>query len=112
MLGITDMSVSGNCKSWMAMAVAAFSASCMAEAESPYGAVAHITVNEPPARTCEMMRVAGLRWVRSDICWSVVERQPGVWDFSRYDRIVSECEAAGVQLLPILYRPPARAMPM
>ena len=79
---------------------------------SPYGACAHITVNEPPARTCEMMRMAGLRWVRSDVAWRGIEKKPGVWDFSRYDRILSECEAEGVQLLPIIYRPPAWAQPV
>jgi len=81
-------------------------------ADSPYGACAHITVNEPPARTCEMMRVAGLRWVRSDIDWRKIEKEPGVWDFSQYDRVVEACEAEGVQLLPILYRPPERAKPI
>ena len=69
---------------------------------SPYGACAHITRNEPAAKTCAVMRQGGLRWVRSDFDWHSVEKKPGVWDFSKFDRVVAECEAAGVQLLPIL----------
>ena len=70
--------------------------------DSPYGACAHITRNEPAAKTCQMMREAGLRWVRCDFDWRSVETAPGVWDFSKLDRVVAACEAAGVQPLPIL----------
>ncbi len=80
--------------------------------ENPYGACAHVTVNEPAARTCAAMRGAGLSWVRSDIDWRKIEREPGVWDFSGYDRVVAECEGEGMQLLPILYRPPTWAQPV
>ena len=69
---------------------------------NPYGACAHVTRGEPAARTCAMMRLAGMGWVRSDFDWSAVERKPGEWDFARFDKVVSDCEAQGVQLLPIL----------
>lgn len=105
-----------NGMSWLAAAMltsATVAATAAASAfESPYGACAHVTVNEPPARTCAAMRAAGLKWVRSDIDWRKVEKTPGEWDFSEYDRVVAECEAEGVQLLPILYRPPAWAEPV
>ena len=70
--------------------------------DSPYGACAHITRNEPAGKICQMMREAGLRWVRCDFDWRSVETAPGVWDFSKLDRVVAECEAAGGQPLPIL----------
>ena len=79
--------------------------------DSPYGACAHVTRNEPVAQTCAAMGEAGLRWVRSDFDWRAVEKSPGVWDFTEYDRILSDCEAAGMQLLPILYSPPKWAEP-
>ena len=70
--------------------------------KSPYGACAHVTRNEPAGRTCGMLRTAGIGWVRGDFDWRQIERKPGEWDFAAFDRIVGECEAAGVQLLPIL----------
>ena len=91
-----------------AAAALAAAMACATDA-SPYGACAHITVNEPAARTCAMMRQSGLRWVRSDIDWRKIEKTPGVFDFSKYDRVVAECEAEGVQLLPVVFRPPAWA---
>ena len=69
---------------------------------SPYGACAHITRDEPPARTCAMMRQAGMGWVRSDFDWRSIERKRGEWDFSCFDKVVSTCEAEGMQFLPIL----------
>ena len=71
---------------------------------NPYGACAHITGHEHPAvqKTCAMMRQAGMGWVRCDFHWHSVEKKKGEWDFSRFDGVVSECEAAGLQLLPIL----------
>ena len=71
-------------------------------AKNPYGACAHVTRGEPPARTCAMMRQAGMGWVRCDFDWRSIETKKGVWDFSKFDKIVSECETAGIQFLPIL----------
>ena len=99
-------------KSWLLPALAAVAIPVMGDAANPYGACAHVTRNEPAARTCAAMRPTGLGWVRSDFDWFELEKHPGEWDFSRYDRILSECEAAGMQLLPILYRPPAWAEPV
>ena len=70
--------------------------------KNPYGACEHVTRGEPAARTCAMLRQAGIGWVRSDFDWQAIERKPGEWNFSTFDRIVGECEAEGVQLLPIL----------
>ena len=78
---------------------------------NPYGACAHVTYGEPAARTCAMLRQAGIGWVRSDFDWNLVARRPGEWDFSAFDRIVDDCEAQGVQLLPILGRSVAWANP-
>ncbi|MBQ6247794.1 MAG: beta-galactosidase [Kiritimatiellae bacterium] len=104
--------MTGNGKLVVAAALAAAWSSvgaADAATDSPYGACAHITVNEPPARTCAAMRGAGLAWVRSGIDWRKIEKTPGVFDFSKYDRVVAECEAEGVQLLPVVFRPPAWA---
>lgn len=74
-----------------------------AGADNPYGACAHITRAEfPPARTCDMMRQVGMGWVRCDFDWHQLETKKGMWDFDRFDGILAECEAKGIQLLPIL----------
>ena len=86
---------------WMLIA-AGLAAYAAAAADNPYGACAHVTRGEPPARTCAMMHQAGIGWVRSDFDWRSIETSEGTWDFSRFDKVVSECEAEGVQLLPIL----------
>ena len=83
------------------LALPAFSAGAAAT-NNPYGACAHVTRGEPPARTCALMRQAGLGWVRSDFDWRTLERRPGEWDFDPFDAVVAACEANGVQLLPIL----------
>ncbi len=70
--------------------------------KNPYGACEHVTRGEPAARTCAMLRQAGIGWVRSDFDWRSIERKPGEWNFTAFDKIVGECEAEGVQLLPIL----------
>ncbi len=84
------------------IATTGFAAIAFAAPHIPYGACAHITRGEPAARTCAMMRQAGMGWVRSDFDWRSIERKQGQWDFSRFDGIVSEAESEGVQLLPIL----------
>ena len=86
---------------WM-LAAAGLTAAAVAAEPNPYGACAHVTRGEPAGRTCAMMRQAGLGWVRSDFDWSAVAPKKGAWDFSRFDRVIAECEAEGVQLLPIL----------
>ena len=38
---------------------------------------------------------AGIRWLRDQIVWRQVEREPGCLDFSKYDRIMSIVESNG-----------------
>lgn len=69
---------------------------------NPYGACAHITRGEPPLRTCSLMKASGMGWVRSDFDWHSIECRQGEWDFTFFDKVVGDCEKAGIQLLPIL----------
>ena len=93
------------------LALAASAAGADVPAENSYGACAHLTRGEPTTPTCDLIRQMGAGWVRCDFDGRVVERQPGVWDFACYDAIVAACEAAGLQLLPILYEPPKWSYP-
>lgn len=83
-------------------ACAVWGAAVAAEKFNPYGICAHVTRGEDTVRTAELLRPAGLGWARSDFDWQTVEKKPGVWDFSRFDKVIADLEARGVQLLPIL----------
>lgn len=47
---------------------------------------------------------AGVTFLRNDLTWASVEREPGVYDFagSRFDELVSTAEALGLRILFIL----------
>jgi hypothetical protein len=49
-----------------------------------------------------VMAAAGIRWVRTDLAWSHVERAPGEYDFTHWDRLVEAYEAHGIWTLLIL----------
>ncbi|GMO64601.1 MAG: hypothetical protein Ta2A_12270 [Treponemataceae bacterium] len=49
-----------------------------------------------------LMDELGIVWVRNDFRWSRVEPQQGVWDFSRYDRMVEDNIASGRKMLSTL----------
>lgn len=72
------------------------------DTHSPYGVCAHLPSEGPVPPRLEMMREAGVRWVRSDFNWRGVEPQKGQWQFDRLDRLVDDAEQAGIRLLPIL----------
>jgi hypothetical protein len=55
------------------------------------------------------LRAMNATWVRSDIDWRAVEESRGSWDFSRYDPVVADGNAAGLRHLAILHTVPAWA---
>ena len=74
--------------------------------ESPYGVCAHLTRGgefQTQKEELRLMKEAGIVWARSDFDWSGVQRtQDGTWNFKSLDTVISNAEAAGVQMLPIL----------
>ncbi|MGI5868200.1 MAG: hypothetical protein ACOX9C_01970 [Kiritimatiellia bacterium] len=83
-------------------AIASMASLATSYSDNPYGVVAHVAYNEPAARTCATAKDAGLGWVRCDFDWDQIEREEGVWDFSKLDGVVAAAESEGIQLLPIL----------
>ena len=70
-----------------------------------YGVCAHVGGGEEWDQipdNLELMKKAGIRWVRADFSWIGVERQQGKWTFDHLDRVVDETTKRGMQLLPIL----------
>ena len=72
---------------------------------SPYGVCAHIGGGEEfdqAPKNLELMKNAGIRWVRADFSWIAVERGEGQWTFDHLDTILAKAKQVGVQVLPIL----------
>ena len=59
-----------------------------------------------------IMKTAGIGYVRTDLDWAQVEPEDGQWNFSRWDAVLDEIDAAGMEILPILPGSvPVRASP-
>ena len=54
---------------------------------------------------------SGVRWIREELRWDVVEPQRGQWDFSWYDTVIGEAAKRGLTVLPLLMDTPAWAGP-
>ncbi len=50
----------------------------------------------------DRLRQLGASLVRTDLAWSEVEKEQGVYDFSKYDELVSKLNGSGVRILFIL----------
>ncbi len=54
-----------------------------------------------------MMRGAGVTLVRQVFDWSTIEARRGVFDFSAYDSLVASAAQHGIEIMPVLFNPPA-----
>lgn len=83
---------------------------------SPYGVCAHlhrVASSAERAEECRRIAAAGIRHVRFDFEWWRVQKTPGApFDFSHYDAVVADAEAAGLTPLPILFDLPKWAEPV
>jgi hypothetical protein len=50
----------------------------------------------------ELLKRAGFGWVRTDVDWATVEREPGIYDFSAIDPLIRSFHDAGIRVLAIL----------
>lgn len=74
-------------------------------AASPFGINAHI----PPQPVIDEVAAAGIRWVRIDFMWSLVEPEPDVYDWQVYDTLIERLEARGIRAYATLQATPAWA---
>jgi hypothetical protein len=49
----------------------------------------NIHFTDPKPGELKMLSATGVRWVRMDFIWDRIERQPGKYDFSVYDRLMA-----------------------
>ena len=79
-------------------------------AASPYGVCAHLhRVRDPQFRAeeCRKIAEAGFGRVRFDFEWWRIQKGPDApFDFSHYDAVMVDAEAAGLAVLPIIYGNP------
>lgn len=61
------------------------------------------------AATLERLRQAGIRYVREDFHWNLVEPTAGAYDWSRYDRLVGATAKHGIRVIAIPNAPPSWA---
>jgi len=59
----------------------------------------HFTNN---STVLDLIKAAGLRWVRMDFTWGAIEQTAGKYDFSAFDTLVSAAETRGLSVLAIL----------
>src|SRR5580700_3621103 len=87
------------------IAVLQSSASTVPSAPTPFGPNAlgvNIHFTSPLAGEMEMLAQAGFRWVRMDFDWASTEPEPGRYDFSAYDGLLSNLDPYGIRALLIL----------
>ena len=50
----------------------------------------------------QLIKRAGFCWTRTDLIWELVEHKKGIYDFSRYDKVIDAFERAGIRILVTL----------
>ncbi len=90
---------------------------------SPYGTLAFFAWNHPwndyqyrrlsdVQKDIDLMRQAGVGWVRMDFLWADIEPKQGRFDFKRYDALVNLLRQADISILGMLhYNPDWRGQP-
>ncbi|MBO7722725.1 MAG: cellulase family glycosylhydrolase, partial [Thermoguttaceae bacterium] len=70
---------------------------------SPFGVCAHISFGDPQLdKKLRAIREAGIRFVRADFVWSIIENPRGTWNFEKIDATLDEMDKYGLTMLPIL----------
>ena len=59
-------------------------------------------LNEHLSAQTDTLKKSNLGWIRRDLYWDAIERHPGVYDFSAYDRLVDAAQDAHLRILFIL----------
>jgi hypothetical protein len=73
----------------------------------PDGLGVNIHFTDPRPGEMEMLAAAGFHWVRMDFDWAAIEKTPGRYDFSAYDRLMAALATYKIRALFILdYRNP------
>jgi len=80
----------------MGLALSAFAGNA-----SPFGVCAHITRDEDPDAILARCVEAGIRNVRADLGWYMLQNKPEEWKAAKYTNLLAKARAAGVTVLPV-----------
>ena len=69
-----------------------------ADPDLPYGINAHL----PSAAVLDLVRDAGISWIRVDFNWFMMEPERGVYDWSTTDAVVSDARSRGLNIFATL----------
>jgi polysaccharide biosynthesis protein PslG len=87
----------------------------LARAASPFGIASggslHWLASADLSRELDGYAELGARWLRFDFNWSAIERERGVYDWSRHDAVIEAARARGVNVLGLIAYTPAWARP-
>jgi hypothetical protein len=75
--------------------------------DSPFGINTAFEPDTPDlVARLEAMQVAGIKWGRQDFTWRRIEKSPGEYGWSGYDRLVQLCQQHGIMLVGnLVYEP-------
>lgn len=65
----------------------------------PDGLGVHIHFTAPRPGELDMLAETGFRWVRRGLSWRHTEREPGVYDFSEFDRLLDALDARDMRAM-------------
>lgn len=57
----------------------------------------------------DQVAATGADWLRESFSWSEIEPRQNQWDWSRYDRVLTESASRGMRVLPLLMETPSWA---
>jgi hypothetical protein len=77
----------------------------IAQEATPFGICAHLQggeEHEQMPENLQLIRNAGIRWLRVDFSWSGIESPQGAWHYDHIDRVLKQAEANDLHILPLL----------
>lgn len=66
----------------------------------PFGVEIHFT--RASQQELDYLAAGGFKWVRMDLFWHTIEKEPGRYDFSEYDVLVHAMQQRGIRVILIL----------
>ena len=75
-----------------------FNLFCQNVSPLPYGVNAHLVKNNVLAK----IKSAGIKWIRIDIFWNLVEYQKGKYNYTEVDRVINYAHKNGLSVLAVL----------
>ena len=72
---------------------------------SPFGICAHV----PDEPVLDRLEAAGIRWIRIDLAWPVVQPERDTWNWTVFDRLVASARERGFEIYATLSETPAWA---